>query len=39
MSESQCLDQVEVLMRRKAVNVSNFPQEKVCHTVSVIKEV
>ena len=29
MSPSDCLDKVEVLMRRKAVAVPDFPQEPV----------
>ena len=29
MSETDCLDQVEILMRRKAIAVPDFPQEKV----------
>ena len=29
MSQSDCLDKVEVLMRRKAVAVPDFPQEPV----------
>ena len=39
MSEAECLDQVEILMRRKAIAVADFPQEKVILKALVKKKV